>query len=80
MNANLDLLARLDDRNPFSSRATRPGALSYEFLDGGGTASLIETLAGNNWWGEILGEHGSGKSTLVHSLEEPLRTAGRTAR
>ena len=80
MNANIDFLKLLPDHNPFSSRATRPGAFPYRFLNGKGSESLIADLRQNGWWGEILGPHGSGKSTLICSLLAPLRAAGKTVR
>jgi hypothetical protein len=78
VNANIDLRNLLSDRNPFSSRATRPGALRYQFLNGTTMESLVSSLQGENWWGEIIGPHGSGKSTLLRCLEDPLGAAGRT--
>lgn len=80
MNAKIDSLNLLPDYNPFSSRATRPGAIAYRFLNGTGAATLVAELSRNGWWGEILGPHGSGKSTLVCSLLAPLQAAGRTVR
>lgn len=77
MNANRDLLSLLGDSNPFSSRATRPGSLEYQFCGEASPASLVASLQEQNWWGEIIGPHGSGKSTLLHSLREPLAAAGR---
>jgi hypothetical protein len=78
VNANFNFRHRLPERNPFSTRATRPGALAYQFLNGHDLDSLVRQLAENQWWGEVVGPHGSGKSTLLHALQAPLRAAGRT--
>ena len=55
--------------NPFATRFTRPGAQPFLFEDGRTAHNIIERLKQNNWWGQIIGPHGSGKSTLVSTLE-----------
>ncbi|MSR60353.1 MAG: hypothetical protein EXS05_22380 [Planctomycetaceae bacterium] len=40
-------------------------------------ASLVTRLARQGWWGQIIGPHGTGKSTLVATLLPELRAAGR---
>ena len=80
MNANIDFWGRFLDRNPFSSRATRPGAIAYRFANGCDLSQLVATLRTHGWWGQIVGPHGSGKSTLLHALLSPLGDAGRTVR
>jgi len=77
VNANISLRNLPPDHNPFSSRATRPGALSYRFVNGCSLTKLVADLEAHGWWGEILGPHGSGKSTLLQALLDPLRAAGR---
>jgi hypothetical protein len=67
----------LPDRNPFATRATRPGALAYHFPHAASDESLIHALQKQHWWGQILGPHGSGKSTLIHALLESLEQRGR---
>ena len=37
----------------------------------------MAALRGNGWWGEIVGPHGSGKSTLVAALVPVLQATGR---
>jgi hypothetical protein len=64
-------------RNPFSSSATRPGALPFYFPAGVAARQLIDQLAGQGWWGQIVGPHGSGKTTLLANLAAPLEHAGR---
>ncbi len=63
--------------NPFATRFTRPGAIEYLFPADQSAESLVATLRDNQWWGEIVGPHGSGKSTLVAALVPALEAAGR---
>ena len=63
--------------NPFATRFTRPGALSYLFPPGQSAESLVAALAQAGWWGEIIGPHGSGKSTLLAELVPELERQGR---
>ncbi len=63
--------------NPFATRYTRPGAIEYLFPAGQSAESLVDKLRGNGWWGEIVGPHGSGKTTLVTALMPALQDAGR---
>jgi len=62
--------------NPFSSRWIRPGANPYLFpADGPALANLVSHVAGGGFL-EIVGPHGSGKSTLVEALLESLAARG----
>lgn len=70
----------LDPVNPFSTRAVRPGAIDYRFPPGESPDTLLTRLQDNHWWGEIVGPHGSGKSTLIETLRQPLLDAGRSIR
>jgi energy-coupling factor transporter ATP-binding protein EcfA2 len=65
------------DANPFATRFTRPGAIEYIFPPSQSAASLVEKFAKQDWLGEIVGPHGSGKSTLVAALVPELERAGR---
>jgi hypothetical protein len=66
--------------NPFSTRCVRPGALPFLFRNGESAQALVLRLREQNWWGEIIGPHGSGKSTLVAALVAELHAAGRETR
>jgi ATP/maltotriose-dependent transcriptional regulator MalT len=67
---------RLRSTNPFSTRWVRPGALPYLWPHGAACRELMGRLhAGATL--EIIGPHGSGKSTLVATLIELLRAQGR---
>ncbi|MFV1965504.1 MAG: hypothetical protein ACC628_08795 [Pirellulaceae bacterium] len=80
MKSATDMLGDLPQRNPFSTGATRPGARTFRFPSGVAPEQLVHQLRQQSWWGEILGPHGSGKSTLVTTLEPLLREAGRDVR
>jgi len=63
--------------NPFSTRFTRPGGVPFVFTDDDTCQALIERLRCAKWRGQIVGPHGSGKSTLIESLLGPLEDAGK---
>src|SRR5690554_70107 len=63
--------------NPFATRYTRPGAIAYVCPDEWTLESLVDRLKRQGWRGEILGAHGTGKSTLLASLIPLLRQADR---
>ena len=67
----------LHPANPFSTRAVRPGAVEYQFPSDDSLAKLLARLRDNHWWGEIVGPHGSGKSTLIQTLRQALLNVGR---
>ncbi len=62
--------------NPFTSARIRPGEIDYIFASGQCVDRLVERLAHNRWRGQIVGPHGTGKSTLVQSLVRRLQAAG----
>jgi len=64
--------------NPFSTRYVRPGAFPYRFPAGQDAAGLVERLRNNDWRGQIVGPHGSGKSALVATLIDRLQRSGRS--
>ncbi len=66
--------------NPFSTRYIRPGAMRFLFSGGETAASLVASLAAQNWRGQIVGPHGSGKSTLLAALQQHLSASGRRVR
>jgi len=72
-----DSSSRLAPSNPFVSRCIRPGSLPYIFPWGDDIGRLMAALRDRGWMGQIVGPHGSGKSTLIESLLEPLERAGR---
>jgi hypothetical protein len=67
----------LDSGNPFSTRHVQPGAIPYQFPEGVTPAHLIDELRRRHWWGQVLGPHGCGKTTLLLALLPALKQAGR---
>jgi ABC-type thiamine transport system ATPase subunit len=66
--------------NPFSTRFIRPGAIEFLFPAGQSTETLVASLREHGWQGQIIGPHGSGKSTLIAALVPALEAAGRKVR
>lgn len=65
------------DTNPFSTRFVRPGAMAYFFSDDVSLERIVARLRDNNGWGQILGPHGTGKSTLLQAITPQLAAAGK---
>ncbi len=63
--------------NPFAAARLRPGGAEYLWSVGFTAEGCVAALRQAGWWGEIIGPHGCGKSSLLAALEEPLRAAGR---
>ena len=62
--------------NPFASKHIRPDANEYLFADG---SSIDSTVARFNQLGhhaQIIGPHGTGKSTLLYQLVEQFNATG----
>jgi hypothetical protein len=54
--------------NPFSTRFTAPGTIPFRLPRGESPASLAARLDATAGWGQIIGPHGSGKSSLLAAL------------
>jgi len=54
--------------NPFSAAAVSGGRLPYLFADSSVEIDLLQTLDRHQWIGQVVGPHGSGKTTLTHHL------------
>ena len=54
--------------NPFSAAAVSGGRLPYLFTEPTAENDLLRTLDRHQWIGQIVGPHGSGKTTLTHHL------------
>lgn len=68
--------ANTTDSNPFSTRFIRPGAIAYLFDAEHDSQSLLRSLDAKGGHGQIMGPHGSGKSTLVRALIAELQQCG----
>ena len=71
---------RVPAENPFSTERVRPGRIPYHFPLGITTSSLAADLAATNWWGQVIGPHGAGKSALLSCLSAELERRGRWVR
>ena len=63
--------------NPFATRFVRPGARPYRFSEGETAAKVVERLKQFGWRGQIVGPHGSGKSSLCQTLLPWLEQSGK---
>ena len=54
--------------NPFSAAAVSGGRLPYLFAEPSDEQELLQRLDQHQWIGQIVGAHGSGKTTLTHHL------------
>lgn len=65
--------------NPFSSRFVRPGSIPYRFvgdLDAAAVGTRLLEWSSRHFAASIIGPHGTGKSTLLHTLASYLTAAG----
>ena len=65
--------------NPFSSNQVRPGVIAYIFPNKRIEQRLLQQFRRWRGWGQIVGPHGSGKSTLVHWLAGQMEGMSRRA-
>jgi energy-coupling factor transporter ATP-binding protein EcfA2 len=63
--------------NPFATRFICPEATPFMFAEGECVERLIKRLEAAGWHGQIVGPHGSGKSTLVANLLPLIEQRGR---
>ncbi len=66
--------------NPFAARFLRPGVVPFLFPEGDSLDRLLQRLNRRRWWGQIVGPHGTGKSTLLVQLIDRLQSAGHECR
>jgi hypothetical protein len=79
MSAPQTSLSPVEDhrRNPFSTKMVRPGSIAYRLPAGWTISRLADQLDSSDWWGQVVGPHGTGKSTLLVELLTELRIRGR---
>ena len=58
--------------NPFSTKFVRPGSIPYRFPTGTSQQGLVQSIRAAKR-SLIVGAHGTGKSTLIETLIDPLR-------
>ncbi len=63
--------------NPFSAHRIRPGAIPYHFPPGHTAEGLLARLEQSGWQGQIVGPHGTGKSTLLAALRPLIERRGK---
>ncbi|HEX3871085.1 MAG TPA: hypothetical protein VHV77_11645 [Pirellulales bacterium] len=68
--------AGLPHTNPFATRRVRPGAIEFQFPSGCTLENLAARFEAGGGRGQIVGPHGSGKSTLIASLASALTSRG----
>ena len=66
----------LDLSNPFCAARLRPGAIDFVFESGRNLQQLVDLLEANAWRGQIVGRHGTGKSTLLAALTPAIEARG----
>lgn len=59
--------------NPFAVRFVRPGAIPFIFPPGDSAAAVVARFEAQGRRGEIIGPHGSGKSSLLAELVAEFR-------
>jgi hypothetical protein len=72
-----DAGCRMSDVNPFATRFIRPGAGEFLLPEAITLETLVVQMAAADWRGQIIGPHGSGKSSLLAALRPALEAAGR---
>jgi len=65
--------------NPFSTKFIRAGEIPFIFADGSSEPDVWETLKSNGMRGQIVGPHGTGKSTLLRQLTVRLEACDKVA-
>ncbi|GIW92314.1 MAG: hypothetical protein KatS3mg110_0355 [Pirellulaceae bacterium] len=60
--------------NPFAARYVRPGTIPFVYPSGLTPRQLMERLVRCGWRGQVIGPHGSGKTSLLLDLRENWRS------
>ena len=64
--------------NPFATKRIRAGAIPYRFVEPGDSMNAFRRqLTEASWRGQIVGKHGTGKTTLLRALESYWQDWGR---
>jgi len=62
--------------NPFSSCFVKPGQLAFQFSNADAQRKIVDHFQAPGAQGAVIGPHGTGKSTLLKSLDESWRSLG----
>lgn len=62
--------------NPFSTKFTRPGAIAYQCAPGKSISYYADCFLSNGRRGQVVGPHGTGKSTFVIAFQKELTACG----
>ena len=74
-----DSFFRVTQPNPFCASRLRPGTIPFIFPPDQSLEQVVERLLAHHGLGQIVGPHGTGKSTLLTTLLPALEQSGRTA-
>jgi replication-associated recombination protein RarA len=66
---------RLAESNPFSTRFLCPSKNRFVGVENQTLRSFVDELIGNGLFGQIIGPHGCGKTTLTFEIERMITTA-----
>jgi len=64
------------ESNPFSTKFWTPGAIPFRFAEANESCERLVTAFERHGSGQIVGPHGSGKSTLIESLKTIFQRNG----
>ena len=62
--------------NPFSTKFIRPGAITYQCKPGESISYYVDKFLSFGMRGQVIGPHGTGKSTFVITLQKELVAQG----
>ncbi|MBR0237726.1 MAG: hypothetical protein IJQ39_06540 [Thermoguttaceae bacterium] len=62
--------------NPFSTKFIRPGAIAYQCAPGKSISYYADCFLSNGQRGQVIGPHGTGKSTFVIAIQKELAARG----
>ncbi len=62
--------------NPYSTKFTRPGAIAYHCAPGKSMAYYADCFLSSGRRGQVVGPHGTGKSTFVIAFQKELLSRG----
>lgn len=64
--------------NPFAVHYVDPRTTPYEFVDARAAQAVFRLIEASEWTAELVGAHGIGKSTLLHTLTRKWENESRS--